>query len=159
MLGLLTGLGLPKLQYLIYPRLLVGFGMLVLFTNLSLELLVALDGKSPQECPVNAGVPQGSILGSTIFLMYINDLPNDFVYDIAIYANDTTVYSKCGEGSDLLQQLELASELESDLRGTVYWGRKWLDFNAGKTHLVSFDWSNNTAAIDVKRDGSVLEEK
>ena len=54
----------------------------------------------------------------------------------------------------------MASELESDLRDTVDWGRKWLvDFNAGKTQLVSFDWSNNTGAIDVKMDGSVLEEK
>ena len=40
------------------------------------------------------------------------------------------------------------------------WGRKWLvDFNAGKTQLVSFDRSNNTGAIDVKMNGSVLEEK
>ena len=40
------------------------------------------------------------------------------------------------------------------------WGRKWLvDFNAGKTQLVSFDWSNGTGAIDVNMDGSVLEEK
>ena len=40
------------------------------------------------------------------------------------------------------------------------WGRKWLvDFNAGKTQLVSFDPSNNTGANDVKMDGSVLEEK
>ena len=40
------------------------------------------------------------------------------------------------------------------------WGRKWLVyFNAGKTQLVSFDRSNNTGAIDVKMDGSVLEEK
>ena len=40
------------------------------------------------------------------------------------------------------------------------WGRKWLvDFNAGKTQLVSFDWSKNTIANDVKIVGSVLEEK
>ena len=40
------------------------------------------------------------------------------------------------------------------------WGRKWLvDFNAGKTQLVSFDQSNNNGTIDVKMDGSVLEEK
>ena len=40
------------------------------------------------------------------------------------------------------------------------WSRKWLvDFNAGKTQLVSFDWSDNTGAIDVKMNGSVLEEK
>ena len=40
------------------------------------------------------------------------------------------------------------------------WGRNWLvDFNAGKIQLVLFDRSNNTGAIDVKMDGSVLEEK
>ena len=40
------------------------------------------------------------------------------------------------------------------------WGRKWLfDFNARKTRLVSFEWSNNTGSIDVKMDGSVLEKK
>ena len=40
------------------------------------------------------------------------------------------------------------------------WGRKWLvDFNAGKTQLVPFDQSSNTGVIDVKMDGSVLEEK
>ena len=54
----------------------------------------------------------------------------------------------------------MASELESDLQDTVDWGRKWVvDVNAGKTQLVSFSRSNNTGAIDVKMDGSVLEEK
>ena len=54
----------------------------------------------------------------------------------------------------------MASELESDLQDTVDGGKKLLvDFNAGKTELVSFDWSNNTGSIDVKIDGSFLEEK
>ena len=40
------------------------------------------------------------------------------------------------------------------------WGRKWhVDFSTGKTRLVLFDQSNNTVAIDVKMDGSNLEEK
>ena len=40
------------------------------------------------------------------------------------------------------------------------WDKKWLiDFNAGKIQLVSFDWSNNTVSVDVKMDGSSLEEK
>ena len=53
----------------------------------------------------------------------------------------------------------MASELECGLRDTLYWVRKWLvDFNAGKTQLVSFDRSNNIGAIDVKMYGSVLEE-
>ena len=39
------------------------------------------------------------------------------------------------------------------------WGRKWLvDFNAKKTQLVQFDWSNNTGAADVKMNGSVYGE-
>ena len=76
---------------------------------------MVLDGKPSQKYPVNDGVPQGSILGTTIFLLYINDLPDDFICDIAIYGDDTTLYSKCGQTSDLWQQLELASELESDL--------------------------------------------
>ena len=76
---------------------------------------MVLDWKSSQEHPVNAEVPQGSILGPTIFLLYINDLPDDVICNIAIYADDTTLYSKCDQASDLWQQLESASELEYDL--------------------------------------------
>ena len=81
-------------------------------------LRVVLGGKSSQEYPINAGVPEGSILGSTLFLLYINDLPDDVIYNIAIYADDITLHSKCDQVSDLWQQLELASELESDLQDT-----------------------------------------
>ena len=53
----------------------------------------------------------------------------------------------------------MASELESDLQDPVDWGRKWfVDFNAGKTQLVSFGQSKNTGGIGVQMDGSVLEE-
>ena len=101
---------------------------------------MALDGKSSQEYPVNGGVPQNSILGRTLLLLYINDLPDDVICNIAFYADDTTLYSKCDQASDLWQQLELAFELESDLQDTVDWGKKWLvDFIAGKTQLVLFD--------------------
>ena len=86
---------------------------------------------------------QGSILGATLFLLYINDLP-DVICNTVIYADDITLYSKCDQAFDLWQQLELVSELESDLCDAVEWGRKWLvDFNAGKTQLVSINWSRN----------------
>ena len=69
-------------------------------------------------------------------------------------------YPKCDQTSDLWHELELASELESDLKDTVDWGKKWLvDFNVGKTQLVLFDQPNDTDYIDVKMGGSVHEEK
>ena len=118
---------------------------------------MVLEGNSPQEYPRNAGVPQGSILGPTLYLLYLNDLL-DVICNTAIFADDTTLYSD--QASDLWRQLELTSELESYVRDTADWGRKWLvDFNAGKTLLISFDQSNNTSAINGKMDGSVLEEK
>ena len=94
---------------------------------------MVLDGTSSQEYPVSAAVPQCSILGPTLFLLYINDFLDDVICDVAIYADDTTLYSKCDQASALQQQLQLASELESDQRDIVDWDKKWLvDFNVGK---------------------------
>ena len=86
---------------------------------------MVLDGTPSQEYPVNP----------TLFLLYIIDLADNVICDIAIYA--TTLYSNCYQASDLWQQLELATELESDLQDTLDWGEKWLvDFNAGKNSAV-----------------------
>ena len=183
LLGVLTSLGLLELRHLIYPRFfdrvwhtgllherksygISGqiFGLISSFLS-NRRLQVVLDGKSSQEYPVNVGVPQGSIpqgsiLGATLFLLYINDLPDDAICNFAIYADDTTLYSKYDQASNLWQQPEWAFELEFDIQDTVDWGKKWLvDFSAGKTQLISFHWFNNNGSIDVKMDGSVLEEK
>ena len=69
-------------------------------------LRVVLYGKSSQEYPVNAGAPQGSILGPTFLLLYIHDLPDDVICNIAIYVDDTTLCSNCDQASDLWQQLQ-----------------------------------------------------
>ena len=62
---------------------------------------MVLDGQSSQEYPVNAGVHQGSILGHTLFLLHINDIPDDIICDIVIYAEDTTLCSKGDHASNL----------------------------------------------------------
>ena len=59
------------------------------------RLRVVLDGKSSKEYPVNAGVPQGFIISPTLFLLCINYLSDDVIYNIAICADDITLYSKC----------------------------------------------------------------
>ena len=90
------------------------FGLISSFLSSRL-LQVVLDGKSSQEYPINAGVPQGSILGAALFLLYISDLPVNVICNIAAYADDTTLCSKHDQVSDLWQQFELAFKLESDL--------------------------------------------
>ena len=72
------------------------FGLVSSFLK-NRRLRVVLNGKFSQEYPINAGVPQGSILGPTLFLLYINDLPDDAICSIGIYADDTTLYCKCDQ--------------------------------------------------------------
>ena len=101
------------------------FGLISSFLS-NRRLQVVLNGKPSQEYPLNAGVPQRSILGLSLFLLYINDLSDDVICNITIYAEDTILYSNCDQAPDLWQQLELDSELKSDLRDSVDWGKKWL---------------------------------
>ena len=78
---------LPKLKsYGILGQI---FGLISSFLS-NRRPRVVLDAKSSQEYPVNAGVPQSSILGPTLFLLYINDLPDDDICIVAMYADGTT---------------------------------------------------------------------
>ena len=65
------------------------FGLISSFLS-NRQLRVVLDGKSSKKYPVNAGVPQGPILGPRLLLLYINDLPDHVICDNAIYVDDTS---------------------------------------------------------------------
>ena len=65
------------------------------------RLRVILNRKFSQVYPVNGGVLQCSNLGPALFLLCINDLPNDVICNIAIYADDTTLYPKCDQASEV----------------------------------------------------------
>ena len=109
---------------------------LFFFNNKRLPVIV--DRKFSQEFPFNSGVLHGSILGPTLFLLYING-PCDVICNVTIYADDTTLYSKCDQAFNLLQQLELAYELAYEIWYTQHCGL-W----AGSGLLVSmqekFNW-------------------
>ena len=97
---------------------------------------MVLNRKSSQECAVDAGVPQVSILGIALFLLHINDLPNVAICNIAICADDITFYFKCNQASGLQQKIQSAKTWIWPMRHCG-WGRKCLvDFNAEKLSFL-----------------------
>ena len=108
------------------------------------RLRVVLDGNLSQDYPVNTGVSQGSALSPRLFLLCINGVPDDAICNIAIYADDTILYSV--QASDLWQRLELASELESDLRDRG-WGRTGAGIGLMISVLEKLNWFHLTGLI------------
>ena len=95
---------------------------------------VSVNGHSSEKLDIACGVPQGSVLGPLLFLIYINDLPNVSKYlSFFLYADDTNIYFK---RHDLIQLQEI---LNRELKKV----RKWLDanrlsLNIDKTNFVLF---------------------
>ncbi|MEN8123309.1 MAG: reverse transcriptase family protein [Bacteroidota bacterium] len=79
---------------------------------------------------VHSGVPQGSILGPTLFLIYVNDLPEIISTTAKMFADDTKIYAK-------IQSIQDCINLQNDLNALSAWSRKWLlNFNESKCIVV-----------------------
>ena len=69
----------------------------------------------PNSPALRQSLPYWSQILALVHVYTTNDLPDDVICNIAIYADDATLHSKCDQASDLWQQLELVSEFEFDL--------------------------------------------
>ena len=98
---------------------------------------IVLDGQTSKNYPINASEPQGSILGTILFVVFINDLPENTFRQLVINAEDRTVYSCLVKTNELFEKVEFASELEEDLRTVTEWVKRWLvSSNSCKTKLI-----------------------
>ena len=100
-------------------------------------LSVVVSGQQSETHPITAGVPQGSILGPTLFLMYVNDAEHHLPAGVrlAVYADDTTVY-KCTASEDNVATDTLL--LQKGLDSLATWGKSWrIDFEPTKSQALT----------------------
>ena len=85
---------------------------------------VVLNGQCFSWMDVQAGVPQGSILGPLLFLIYINDLPDNLTSNPKLFADDTSLFSTVTDPN------VTANQINNDLRSISIWAHQWkMNFN------------------------------
>ena len=104
-----------------------------------------LSGRSQRVCinnsyssflPIKAGVPQGSVLGPTLFLVYINDLFDVIENNLDVFADDSTLWAVV---PNTKKRVEVADSMNRDLKSIQDWASKWLvTYNHTKTELITF---------------------
>ena len=90
--------------------------------------VVRVEGSLSHRCSVKSGVPQGSVLGPLLFLIYINDLTDQLSSECRLFADDALLYNT----------REKAQLLQEDLKKLDEWSKNWqLSFNVGKCSVMS----------------------
>ena len=93
------------------------------------QQIVRVNGCYSRSCKVLSGVPQGSVLGPLLFVIYINDLPECVSSSSYLFADDTKILRKITTGND-------AKQLQADIDKLHAWSQKWLlKFHPDKCHV------------------------
>ena len=91
------------------------------------QRVVIQDSKS-EWAPVTSGIPQGSVLGPTLFTLFVNDMPQQVSSCVKLFADDTKLYRRVTNGS---------AELQADIDALVKWSKEWLlPFNNTKCRVM-----------------------
>ena len=112
---------------------------------------VVVDGEMSDLAPVTSGVPQGSVLGPILFLVFINDMPECITSTSRLFADDTIVYRevRCDDDRQALQD---------DLKALEQWEQKWgMSFNPSKCSIIHITKKRTTAKHDYILKDQVLE--
>ena len=101
--------------------------------------------------PVLSGVPQGTVLGPLLFLLYINDLGENCSSRMRLFADDTLIYNTIESYND-------AAKLQSDLTAPQEWAQKWqMKFNPSKCHVLRISRKQNPVVSNYVLMGKVLD--
>jgi hypothetical protein len=112
---------------------------------------VLVEGKSSDTAPVTSGVPQGSVIGPLLFLLYINDLPLQTTSTTRLFADDSFLYRK-------IRTTEDAKALQEDLDRLQQWERDWLmSFNPSKCEVIRITRKRNPIRTTYYIHGSELQ--
>ncbi len=112
---------------------------------------VVVEGESSSEIPVESGVPQGSVLGPSLFLYYINDMPAGIKGTVRLFADDTILYVTVATDTD-------TANLQQDLDKLAHWETTWLmKFHPEKCNVLTISKKRNTIKRDYTLHGHTLE--
>ena len=112
---------------------------------------VAVEGKLSSIGQVTSGVPQGSVLGPTLFLVFINDLSKNIKSTVRLFADDTILYRQIKTSID-------PAILQQDLDQLQVWEKTWqMQFNASKCHVLSVSKKKETTRTSYSIHGEILQ--
>ena len=129
---------------------------------------VVIRGSYSENFAVTSGVPQGSVLGPILFLIFINDLPLEVISPLSLFADDSKVFSRIISNKNLKDNTENGNViLQKDLNTIANWAKKWkMEFNVDKCKIMHLGNQNpkhtysmnetNLATTKEERDLGVL---
>ena len=113
---------------------------------------IVVRGASSTNKPVTSGVPQGTVFGPLLFLVYINDMPLTTKSKLSLFADDSFLYNSISSTSD-------TNQLQNDLNKLTGWEKEWqMEFHPDKCKVVRFTNKRNTVDASYHIHGCNLEK-